>query len=837
MKIENLIRSCFDENCVLFVGAGYSANAVNLNGSNIPVASAFSRQLSNAISLREESENLGYTSELYQEKNGLSKLSNLIRNSFSVQECAELHQEMARFDWRRIYTTNYDNVIEIANIRVGNKKIISATTSDNAQDVLKKFGSIIHLNGYVERLNTNNFDDEFRLTDTSYLINQFTDSPWSRLFESDVKNCDAVIFIGYSLRYDYELKKVLYNSTVRDKTFFIVDPSFTSEEEKYTMSKFGEVIEYSYDEIANVIREERSNYKKIEFIHKSKSLFEINPVPGNLSEESAKDVINLFINGKIVDDHIKNGLKGYYVQSYPCDCEKHNASYDDWIISLLDDYKVLNVKSDLGNGKTVFLKVLGYKLSQKYKVYTVENEDSIEKELDTVYHNSPQDKIIIIIDDYNMRFKTLECCKLYMDKFILIISCRTHLNSNVKPDLLRLTRVENEDVISIDINNLSHKERLSLIYIYDKYHLWGEKDLTTQSEKEKYLQTDCKNSYSNILLDLLVSKNIQKKIDEIYIDVTKNNQIHDFMIASSVNKLCNLKIDYSTICRLLSVNSFEIESQIRKSNSLQIFSYENYEYEVKSSVFAKYLCHKNENTSRIVDILVRMVKNAVTIEINKEFFNFKKFIVSTSNLNLVLGANKEESITKFFEGILNVGDFNRNPYFWFQFAINLTNTGDYELAETYFSNAYKYAGKLESYDKYQLDTHYARFLFEKALNFIVPENPMDVFMEAHSKLVPQKRNNYSNRGEKLYFSLKQVYFYKDFYNRYKSKFTPIEQMKYIKNTQDLLELFDEYFKELSLNSNKLPYKVRKSLDSLGNIDAIDTKLVTSKYPQFFSRKY
>lgn len=837
MDINELIKKCFDGNGLLFVGAGFSANAINMQNDKIPTVAKFSKQLCELAGLSEESENLGYSSEIYEEKLGINNLISLINKSFSANESKDLHKKISSIHWRRIYTTNYDNVLEIAHNDNGIKNVKSVTTADDPERILADRGTIVHLNGYVNRLSRTNYSSEFRLSDTSYLIDQFTETPWSRLFSNDVQNCDVLVFLGYSSKYDYELKKVLYNSTVKYKTYFIVDPDYTNEEEKFTMNKFGEVIIQPYCNISEIIENEKINHKKIEYIFKYKSLRRITPDPEKLGEESATEVVNLFMNGIVNDNHIKNNLQGYFVQPYPIDCEKHKVEIDEWIKSIFDKYRIVIAKSELGNGKTLFLKILSYRLTNNYKVYYVENEDNIQRELDEIYRNNTDDDIILVIDDYNMRFKTLTCCKMYKHKIRILTSCRTHLNSNIKQDLARLTGNNDDDIIAVDINNLSHNEKVHLISIFDKYHLWGEKDFTSQAEKEKYLTQDCKGNYSNILLDLLSSRNIQEKIDEIYSDLRKSKQVYDFILASSVNKLCNLKIDYFTLCNLLNYNTFEIEAQIRKRNTLQMFNYKNSEYEVKSSIFSKFLCHKSENTNRLVELLIQMVKKAEAIELKNEFYNFKKFIISTSNLNLVLGTNKEGQITKFFEGILNIGDFHIKPYYWFQFAINLTNTGNYELAETYFANAYKYADKLESYDKYQLDTHYARFLFEKSLKHIVPEKPIQVFEEAHLKLIPNKHNgNNGNRGEKLYFSLKQVFFYKEFYNRYKNKLTQVERMNYLLKTKELLNLFDEYLFELKKNNNKLPYEVRKSLNDIGSIETIDIREIASRYPDFFKKR-
>lgn len=88
----------------------------------------------------------------------------------------------------------------------------------------------------------------------------------------------------------------------------------------------------------------------------------------------------------------------------------------------------------------------------------------------------------------------------------------------------------------------------------------------------------------------------------------------------------------------------------------------------------------------------------------------------------------------------------------------------YSLARIYFDNAYANAEKLDDFDAYQINTHYARLLLcaEMSTNRNNKERALENFYKAHSLL----REN-SNSGTKLSDVLRQTGLYTDYYETYK----------------------------------------------------------------------
>ena len=81
--------------------------------------------------------------------------------------------------------------------------------------------------------------------------------------------------------------------------------------------------------------------------------------------------------------------------------------------------------------------------------------------------------------------------------------------------------------------------------------------------------------------------------------------------------------------------------------------------------------------------------------------------------NIQQALNKEDSnykynILRYYENIKSLPSCDRNPHFWLQYAIVKLSEHDYEQAKIYFNAAYSFAKRIDNFDTYQIDNHYAR---------------------------------------------------------------------------------------------------------------------------------
>jgi hypothetical protein len=121
LKLKNLMRSYRNRQCVLFVGAGFSAAAksTDLEGIEIDVPSG--RRLVEYFQkeLGEDSNDLSSLSDLYEDEHGEHGLYDLLKAFYVAHTVTPSQGKVSSFGWKEIYTTNYDNVIELCLTEIG----------------------------------------------------------------------------------------------------------------------------------------------------------------------------------------------------------------------------------------------------------------------------------------------------------------------------------------------------------------------------------------------------------------------------------------------------------------------------------------------------------------------------------------------------------------------------------------------------------------------------------------------------------------------------------------------------------------------------------------------
>ena len=197
MDIGEAILHALRGNSVLFVGAGFTFGARNSlppPDNYVPNASEFSRHLASSLGISKDYD-LPIISQYYISQKGEHGLITELINSFSITSVVDHHLEVAKVPWRRVYTTNYDNCFEFSALRAGSEW--TALTLDVVPTAASK--RCIHINGHISNLTIDSLETQIRLTHSSYSVDTFASSFWSRQFRQDLNQAKSVFFVGYSL--------------------------------------------------------------------------------------------------------------------------------------------------------------------------------------------------------------------------------------------------------------------------------------------------------------------------------------------------------------------------------------------------------------------------------------------------------------------------------------------------------------------------------------------------------------------------------------------------------------------------------------------------------------
>ena len=91
----------------------------------------------------------------------------LLKKRFTVSNVIDDMVELLRYTWKVVYTTNYEDALEIA-AKAAHKPVEALNNTDDP-DIAMPNLPIIHLHGYVQKWDIHNFHDSCVLGAESYL--------------------------------------------------------------------------------------------------------------------------------------------------------------------------------------------------------------------------------------------------------------------------------------------------------------------------------------------------------------------------------------------------------------------------------------------------------------------------------------------------------------------------------------------------------------------------------------------------------------------------------------------------------------------------------------------
>ena len=447
MELQKAIKHIIDGNGVLFVGAGFSYDSTNYINKHLGQATEISYELCDELMIPRNN-NLEDVANYYLNQNpkNIQKLIRKFQDYYICKDCTDEQQIISKCNWKRIYTTNYDDVLE----RAGEKQNIERiprTMSDKVIDIIKD-KSIIHLNGYIRNLTPEKLDNEFRLTNKSYLINDFQQSEIKGLFDNDIKNAHVIIFIGTSLNYDLDIQKIIYSpDLIKDKIIF-VDKAIKNKNEMDVIAEskkalFGKIYHIGVKGFADEIKKLGSNYKP----HTQKLTFRsfkyLNDTYYPYIKYSIRDSWNLFVYGKIKDSILQNHCTDdmYFF---------HRSAINEIIGVINNNNATISIlHSNLGNGKTCLFKhLIEYLKKDKYVFVLNDKYDNISEEIVEIA-KIETDKIIFI-ESYNYYLDILNKFKPYINNtFNFVLTCRTYINDNFYYKLTNKTGIEKKHMFML----------------------------------------------------------------------------------------------------------------------------------------------------------------------------------------------------------------------------------------------------------------------------------------------------------------------------------------------------------------------------------------------------
>lgn len=752
---EKIVEGLIGGRAILFTGAGFSVGAKNLEGRSPAMARDLSAKIAELISVVEDKDDLGYVSDklISHHKDKIPTLIELLKKEYTIQESSNEQNLFASIDWRRVYTTNYDQVFEMA-LKSNGKSYTSIDMDMKTANYNQQKNTCIHINGFIENLKESDLDGKFKLSNSSYVSpDGFLASDWYSLFKRDLENSSIVLFVGYSL-YDLDIEKILFsnNETFKNKTYFIIGEN-CNDRQIYKLSKYGKVIQKKFDFISKIIENNKQTISRsMEHILSSFDLYNFSDYEDKyFSDDDIKDFL---VYGKINKLAIKNSVLDANFHKYAI----YREDIDDVINALSnDDYDVVIGTSDFCNGKSVFCEQLSViATSQNYHVY-IANEYSDCFYEDLSFINKEPGKVLVIIDDY-IRYKSeiKDFIKIKSKNIKLFLTARTSENFKSFND------INIDKYYNLDLDYLKNGEVKQLVDIFNGLGAWGTNANLSELRKIQKIESNYESQISLALSDILnseVVKNETRRILSKVFDVFSRNTIFHICFF----KVVGVNLDKSLLDEIVQNKEIYDSSKISNKYFLSLFSNEKNVISGKSSIFCAWIIKNFFHSKEIMNEMHTLAKYFDTRR--KDFYNsyqrdkIFKSVLRFSFIERILPENdKRKNLKYYYDQLKNDIDWLKNdPHFWLQYAMAFMTFPDkYDDAQNYLNQAYSLAEKKIGYSIESIHNQQARLFIKQARKNSDGKICFDFFKKAHNLLRQTPNDVYKYRQMKEYYE-----FYKD----------------------------------------------------------------------------
>ena len=771
MNWDAAIELALDGHAVLFVGAGFSRGAINRLDQPLKSAPELAKHLAAHGDLPDGT-SLDDAAEEFVRANGEERLVQELKAEFSVTQVTAAHKQIATIPWRRIYTTNYDNVIETAYLGLG-RHVRPVTLS--AQARLRRDNEAteilcVHLNGFIESLTRDTIGSELKLTDTSYLTASIDESAWATMFRQDLSLARAVFFVGYSLA-DLDIRRIIHDSPqLQQKCFFVIGDQ-AEEAIKRRVSRFGTAQLMNTDAFAEELLQKSNIYvpqEPEEHIGYSIKRFEGPEVGSSFSDQS---VFDLLLLGNLKPDFVWKSLhegNQYFLERPPAQRV---------LDSVENGTRVAVIHSELGNGKTHLLEGIKCRaLENGYQVFSaaVRNADTF-RELDQVL--TSKDKSILFIDDYPDWIDVIERFGLIAKpNTALVLSARSAVHDVLVDDLSHM--VGQNRILEYTVDLLTNEDLEWIVTFFDQYGLWGEKAAWSKFRKIEYLSRECRSQFSSILMTLFESPQIASRFERLFERLNNKRKYYEVLLSIMILAVVQRS---STIDLLIDIwGSTIMETQFKKDEAIREFvDVQAGEVKLRSATAAQFILKHVANVNYTVDALVETAKAMDRAARNSETHQFvmRNMMRFSTVQTLLPEAQRRPATIRYYEGIKNLYACGRNPQFWLQYAIACLTLGELDRAERYFDTAYSFSKRL-GHSTHQIDNHYARFLLVRSVEQNDPSKCMTSFRKAREIIDNQIRDN---RMQYRHYPYRVARSYLDFYQAFENALDP-ERLEEIKQT-------------------------------------------------------
>lgn len=605
---------------------------------------------------------LEIVADFYKKKKSTIEMIEMLRKQYNILSIAEHHKKIMNLRWKRVYTTNYDQVIEKASKENSEDYWKDAIILSDDFEVTNKKSICVHINGYIERLNSDKLDNEFKLTDKSYSCDTLVGNPWFEFMINDFEAASVIIIIGYSMQFDIDIKRLLSSPEISQKVIFIDAPGI-DEISKELLENYGSCYPIGIDEFSNKVESIKKDYvPSISFAYKSFKFLYRDTLTSMVP--TYEEIVRFYTEGKDCDKLFGKNFSGEYKYIL-------NRKAMRFFLRSYRNYKVFIALSNLGNGKTVFLNTVENELRKDdVKVFRyMHRYDFIDQEIEAICNEDK--KCLVIIDNYPGHMEILNKFTQYGHHNItFLLSARNGVNLMFCKQLERALHIDTEDIYPLYLNQLQDTEINDLVTILDDNSLLTANLYNAlNASLFDFVKYECKANFANLLLRLFEASSIKEKLEDLYkkLELTEKTKVKEVAIFSLLKNVSNYDLNFHEILDLFNADYITLRKNDIEFIPEIFVQDDNFGINVRSSIVSMSLI---KNVINMEDIIVTMKKAffAADKKNGRTYTELQKSMVSHSQFMLFTDSSNEREnlilIESFYNDIRNTKFAKHNTFFW-----------------------------------------------------------------------------------------------------------------------------------------------------------------------------
>ena len=741
MDLVSAIRAALEGKAILFAGSGFSHGAKNWKGDMLPMGTGLRDGLAKECGIEHSTANLSAVSDYYLSVDGHSpdSLIAYLREIFTLGDTTDARREIMSLNWKRVYTTNYDLVIEES--AKANGQIIKSITLDAPFDLHSGERICVHINGSISNLTRNTLQSSFKLTDQSYDAETLAGKPWFDFMDRDFTSAKAIIIVGFSMQSDIDIRRIIARPQICSKVVFISGPN-PDPINMSVLKQYAPVEAIGIEGFAEMISREKEvfvpsvskSYDYSSFIHEHMT-------PLEKSKTKFDDLTSFYYLGSISPAILQKNWNGEYA----------NLVLRDAVDIFMRErfrYKVFLAVSSIGNGKTLLCNLIRNELRETdVDVFTFYRESvELNDEIEFICNEYSKKQIIVIIDDYYKHLNILRSFSDFSDlsKVTFVLTSRLSKLSTNYRKLIQILHINETDVKPLRLNILTRNEINQLANV-----LWNSRMLSdtlpsgAAQDVADFIREDCKSSIGNVVIKLFDSSYIKDQLIALYEKAVKNDSLalRELAVASLASEVMNLHLSSDEIIDLLGVDFVKLSLSESELIS-ELFDAESDEIKVRSSIVARKILQDVIPVNNLLPVLKKLLLAA-----NKRYNNepiyaeTMKAIVSHANFEFwIRKAENIKIIKEFYDDLRFISFFScKNPFYWEQFASVCIDARDFPTAQQCLNNAFEEASRIPNFVPFQVETVYARYLLANlsyllSIRDIASDNIVQILMDADKRL-------------------------------------------------------------------------------------------------------